>query len=81
MINYSFTGRGNNCTQDEAREFLKTTDKPLLYTHGLRFRGPVTMDVPISKEEAIKHLDNDWCDVRERETKVHINTYSANDMW
>lgn len=82
MIEYSFVERYSNSTKEEARALLETTDKKILYTHGLKFRNPATKDVPVTNEKALELFDgNSTCDVTEHEDYVDLNAYSGNDLW
>lgn len=67
--------------ESEAIEFINSTNKPLKYTRGLKFRNPTTLRVPISKERALEIIATEWTDITEYDDYVDINTFSANDMW
>lgn len=61
---------------------FKYKDKEIKYTHGLKYRKPTTLDVPISFDEAVDIIKkNSLVDMRVNNDVVYINTYSANDMW
>ena len=82
MMKYRFFNKNVcTCTKQEAIEFIRTTEKPFKYTYGLRYRKPSTMDEPITREQALKHMEDTLVDMDEHETYVHINRYSNNDLW
>ena len=61
---------------------IANTNKKILYTYGLRYRHPSTMDAPISKEKALAILERGgFIDVDENENAISITEYSTNDMW
>lgn len=69
---------------EETINLLKNTDKTILYTSGLRYRNPTTLDVPISNNKAIAIINGgNWAhyDIDEYEDCIYFTTYSANDMW
>lgn len=81
-LKYSFDARYTNCTKEEALRLLETTDKPIVYTLGLEFRGPATHRVPMSREEAVKKLKSAaLVDVDEETDCVHVNEMTGSDMW
>lgn len=68
--------------RSKAKGFIYGTSKPLKYTFGLGYRNPTTHNKPISKDEAIKIIDTkSLLDIEEHDDYVHLNAYSANDMW
>lgn len=80
MLKMSFYDGTMN--KDRLRKFIRETEKEIKYTHGLSFRGPATHNKPIGKEEALRIVeDYSLLDAREMEDYLHLNTYSANDMW
>lgn len=80
MLKMSFFNGTLN--KPKAKEFILATSKPLKYTYGLGFRNPSTNHKPISKEEAIRIIDNEgWLDIDEYEDYIHLNAFSENDMW
>ena len=80
MLNMSFYN--GTLDEEKAKEVIMNTDKPLKYTHGLKFRGPATYNKPIDKEEAIRIIDKgDFLDITEYDDYIHLNTYSDNDLW
>lgn len=82
MLYYSFMSKNSNASKEEALELLKTTDKDILYTYGLRFRNPTTMDVLVSKERALEIFNsNSTCDVKEYEDHIRLNAYGEMDLW
>ena len=69
--------------EDTLRDFIKITNKPIYYTHGLTYRNPTTHNKPVDKAEALRIVNskNYWLDATEREDGLYLNTYSSNDMW
>ena len=66
----------------EAKEFIKNSSKPCVYTYGLGFRNPTTHRKPITKEKALEIIDNEgFLDITEETTVIHLNAFSENDMW
>jgi len=93
---YSFTNKGNTQFKDKTEliEHLKSIDTDLYefqYTYGLGYRNPLTNHEPITKEEAIKHIENhSLVDVdiespqnptSDKINIIHVNAFSCNDMW
>lgn len=67
---------------ERAKEIINSTEKPLKYTCGFRFRNPTILYQPVSKEKALKIVEQaSFLDVDEYEDYIHINEYSCNDMW
>lgn len=61
---------------------IETTDKPIVYTYGYEYRQPTTHRKPVTKEEALNIVKTEgWLDATEEETCIHLNAFSANDMW
>lgn len=80
MINMSFYDGTMN--KKELIDFIESTDKDIIYTHGLKFRRPTTYEVPIDKQRALEIINNySLLGAREKETYIELNTYSGNDMW
>jgi len=68
--------------KEKLKEFIRETEKEIKYTHGLGYRGPTTHNKPISKEKALKIVENyGLLDAIEMEDYLHLNTYSGDDMW
>jgi hypothetical protein len=68
--------------KDELKEFILNTEKPIRYTHGLKFRGPATYNVPISKEKALNIIEkNNALDAKELDDVIDLNTYTDSDLW
>ena len=81
MKKYSFMSKYSNCTKEDAIEFIRTTNKPFKYTYGLGYRKPSTHNEPITREQALKYMEDSLVDMDEHEEYVHINRYSNNDLW
>lgn len=68
--------------RDKVKEEISNTQKIIKYTYGLCYRNPTTNHKPISKAEAIRIVETaSLLDVTEHEDYIHLNEYSANDMW
>ena len=67
---------------DELDDFIRTTDKQIVYTYGFEYRRPTTHRVPIGKDRALEICHSgDFLDATEEENCLHLNTFSDNDMW
>lgn len=81
LLNYSFCSKGN-CTKEEIKALIDTTDKPFVYTVGLEYRGPTIHRKHITREEAISiYNKDDQLEITEEKYCVHLNELTANDMW
>ena len=72
-----------NGTLDRAklREMVETAED-IRYTYGLGYRGPSTNRVPITKERALEIIKTEsLLDADDEKGYLHLNAYSANDMW
>ena len=66
----------------EACKYIKLDERPVLYTHGIPYRGPSVYKKPISKEEAIKIINSaTLMNIRSANDYINLNTYSELDMW
>lgn len=82
MFKHGFFKEETRKTDQEIREFIKNTNKPLVYTYGYAWKSPTTYRVPIDKEEALKRIErNSLTDITEEDEVIHINQFSENDMW
>ena len=82
MFKHRFFNKETRKTDKEIREFIKNTNKPLVYTYGYAWKSPTTYRVPIDKEEALKRIEkNGLTDITEEDEVIHINQFSENDMW
>ena len=82
MFKHSFFTKQFRKTNEEIIEFLKTTDKPIKYTYGYKYRKPTTCLKPITLEEAIQIVrSQSLLDVDERDDFIDMNAYDGNDMW
>lgn len=82
MYKHSFFYKETRRTDKENKAFILSTDKPLQYTYGLGYRHPTIDHKPITKEEALKIIDEQsLLDIDEYENYVYLNAYSSNDMW
>ena len=75
-------GRYNN-REETIKHINKENYTKFEYTYGLEYRSPTTNHVPITKEKAIQYIEEGgFVDVELLENNtIHINRYSANDMW
>ena len=80
MLKMSFYDGTMN--KDKLKKFIEETEKEIKYTHGLEYRKPTIHNKPISKEEALRIVENYiLLDAVEIEDYLHLNTYSENGMW
>lgn len=64
------------------KEFIESTEKPIRYTFGFKYRNPTTKNVPISKEKALEIVSKEsMLDATELDDCLDLNAYSGNDMW
>lgn len=64
------------------KEFIESTEKPIRYTFGFKYRNPTTNNVPISKEKALEIVSREsMLDAKELDDCLDLNAYSGNDMW
>lgn len=75
-------GPEKSYNKDRALALIHLSEKPIKYTHGLGYRGPTTHNQPITKDKALKIIEEEsLIDIRENEEYIHINTYSGNDLF
>lgn len=68
--------------REKAKKIIAETAKPLKYTYGLSYRNPTTHNKPITKDEAIRIIENQsLLDIEDKGEYIHLNAYSSNDMW
>lgn len=80
MFKYDFLK--DKMRKEDLISFIENTDKNIEYTHGFAYRDPLTHNEPISKKEAVKIINEiSSIEIEEEENRVHINTYSWNDMF
>ena len=64
------------------KAFVAETGKPICFTYGYEWKNPTTHRVPKSKAEAIRIIDRDsMLNATEEKNCLHLNEFSANDMW
>lgn len=81
LLKYSFCSKGN-CTKEEIKNLIDTTDKPFVYTVGFEYRSPTTHRKHITREEAVKiYTTEAQLDITEEKHCIHLNEFTANDMW
>ena len=80
MIKMSFYDGTLN--RKEAIQIISNSEKPCVYTLGLKYRNPTTRDVLISQEKAIEIINKEsLLDITEYEDRFDLNAYTDNDMW
>lgn len=80
MIKMSFYD--GTLDREKLIKFISDTDKPIRYTVGFSYRNPTTNKVLIDKDTAIKIAkEESLLDATENEEYLHLNSYTANDMW
>lgn len=68
--------------REKAKEFVSKTEKNIVFTSGFESRNPTTRRVPIKLSEALIIINNEnYLDIKEEEDCIHLNSFSANDMW
>lgn len=72
----------SNPSREETLEFLKKSDKPILYTFGLAYRDPNIRNEPVTKEWAINQFEEEpMTDVDEYDDHIGLNSYSSDDLY
>ena len=65
-------------------ERIQNTNKDIRYTYGFTWKNPTTNKVLITKEKAIELIQGGnyaHYDLTETDEYLHLNLFSANDMW
>ncbi len=79
VMSMSFT---KNFDKAKAKRIISKTSRPLLYTYGFESRNPTTHRKPIDKDTALKIVeDKGFLDIDFKEDFIHLNAFSANDMF
>lgn len=82
MFTHDFYFTKTRKSREDVVDFITRTDKKILYTVGYKWKNPTTRDVPVTKEYAIELFDkNKLITIKEKESVVDINVYTASDMW
>lgn len=86
MIKMSFAAGHNGDWEPLDRSklinFIENTDKRIEYTYGFTYRNPTTCHKVVDKDEAINIVSSQgFLDAEEFEDYLHLNAFSANDMW
>lgn len=82
-FDYSFA-RANDCgiTNDFIMAVITKSERPITYTRGLSYRNPAIHNVSLTKQQALDIVKKDlMLTVEATADKIHLNTYSENDMW
>lgn len=80
MIKMSFYNGTLN--RDELKDFINQTEKDILYTYGFEYKKPITLKDKITKKKALEIVKTEvLLEAEENETFLHLNSYSANDMF
>lgn len=67
--------------REKAKKIISETAKPLKYTFGFSYRNPTTHNKLITKDEAVRIVENQsFLDIEDRGEYIHLNAYSSNDM-
>ncbi len=65
-----------------AKAEIAKSDKPCVFTSGYEWKNPTTHRVPVEKDWVYKLIDTEsWLRIREEKEVIHIQKFSANDMW
>lgn len=68
--------------REKLKNIINETEKDILYTYGLGYKNPTINRQRISKEHALEIVDTkSMLDADEKETFIHLNAYSANDLF
>lgn len=67
--------------KEDLIDYLSANQKKILYTFGLSYRNPTIYKVEITLEQAIDNINKHYCDVTELDDYIHINCFSANDLY
>lgn len=80
MLKMSFSDGTLN--RGELRQFIKDTDKKILFTYGLTFRNPATNKKEITKEDALEIVSvENLLDAKEYQDYLFLNAFSSNDLY
>ena len=67
---------------------IQKINKTVYLTIGYRWKSPTVLDVPMTAEQAVLWIEENASKyaliemkTNADETKVHLNAYTANDMW
>ena len=79
MLKMSFCNK--KMDRSELVKFIQTTTKPILYTYGFVYRHPTTYKKPVTVDEAIQIVKEEfYLDADEYDDYLHLNAFSSNDM-
>lgn len=82
LFEHSFYYADKRKSNEEIIEFLKSTNKPIKYTYGYKWKHPSTYEVPKTLDQAIAIVnENGLLDVEEKPDYIDMNEFSENDMW
>ena len=72
----------NTVTLGELVNLIEQTEKPFKYTYDLGYRNPITHNEPRTREEILDIIKSESIiTVTEHKNYIHVNAYSANDIW
>lgn len=80
MLKMSF--QNGTLDKEKLKEFIENYEKPIKYTYGLQYRNPRINNEVIAKEHALDIAESEtMLDVKEYKNYLHLNAYSANDLF
>ena len=78
---YAVMGKSKFNRKEDLTKYLTTSQKKMLYTFGLSYKKPTIHKVEITLEQAIDNINKYYCDVTEFDDYIHVNCFSANDLY
>lgn len=80
MLKMSFSDK--TLDRGVLRQFIKETNKKILFTYGLTFRNPTTNKKEITKEDALEIISvENLLDAEEYQDYLFLNAFSSNDLY
>ena len=72
--------------KDALIDEIKQRNETTYLTIGFRWKGPTTMDKPLSPSEAVEWVEQAYSKyalitLEERQKRLCMNAYTTNDMW
>ena len=62
-------------------DYLRKTEKRIEYTLGFAYRHPTTFHEPITAAKVEEKFKLYSTEVEEFDDYIHVNSYTANDLW
>lgn len=72
--------------EEQMIQQIKNRNETVYLTVGFRWKNPTTMDVPMTPDKAIEWIQTGTkyyalIELNDRQGKLCLNAYTANDMW